>query len=97
MVFINLKKRKFDILKTFDIFHSEVLSIIKENLIKFVHVETDNFFLAGSAIKAELLKNKDFQVSVINNKNIYNLLTQAWLKQNKVTHNKKIEYENNKR
>ncbi|MFH0702061.1 MAG: hypothetical protein V2B14_00780 [bacterium] len=36
-------KKIFDIFKTFDIFNSEALSIIKDKIIKFILIETNDF------------------------------------------------------
>jgi len=75
-----LKKNKLDIFKTFDIFNSEAIGVLKNEIIKFVLIETDNFFSSKSCIKTDIGINDSVQISVINNKKLYNLLTNSWRK-----------------
>ncbi|MDD3013185.1 MAG: hypothetical protein PHC34_05730 [Candidatus Gastranaerophilales bacterium] len=41
-----LKKKKFNIFNTFDMYSCEAISIIKDKIIKFVLIEADNFFIS---------------------------------------------------
>ena len=75
-----IKKKKFDIFRTFEIFNSEAISIIRERIIKFVLVEADNFFITKSFLNADINKDDDVQITILNNKNVYNLLTNSWRK-----------------
>ena len=51
-----MKNKKFNILKTFDVFNSEAISILREKIINLIFVETDNFFIKGTQNKSFLSK-----------------------------------------
>jgi len=74
------EKKKFDIFKTFEIFNSTAVSIIKERIIQFVHIEAENFFMTQSSVTASITKDNAVQLSVLNNEKVYNLLTCTWRK-----------------
>jgi len=71
-----------DILKTFDKFYRESISVIRERIINIIFVNSSTMSNDYS-IKAEIKKNQDFQISVFNNKKTYKLLTTAWSKYQK--------------
>jgi len=88
---MGLKKKKFDIFKTFDIFDSEAISIIKERIIKFVLIEAENFFITKSNINAEFDKDEALQITVFNNPKVYNLLTNTWNRYKQKVQNESIK------
>ncbi|MGM9994674.1 MAG: hypothetical protein ACI37R_08110 [Candidatus Avigastranaerophilus sp.] len=60
-----------DILKTFEVFLSAPMSIIRQRKIKIMHVET-NIFVPKLPISIDL--NDDIELTVFNNPKVYNLL-----------------------
>ncbi len=75
-----------DILKTFELFLSAPLSIIHKRNIKIMHVET-NIFAQKLPIDIDL--DEEIQLTVYNNKKVYNLLSS-------VIYKKRLKDENNK-
>lgn len=63
-----------NIFKTFETFLKEPLSILRDNFIQIVSVETGNIFENKPSIDVSLLKNKA-QLTVVNNKKLYKLLS----------------------
>ena len=63
-----------NIFKTFEIFLKEPLSILKENFIQIVSVQTENIFAKRSSLDVSFLKNKA-QLTVVNNEKLYKLLS----------------------
>jgi hypothetical protein len=63
-----------NIFKTFETFLKEPLSILKDNLIQIVSVQTGNFFANKPSIDVSMLKGKT-QITVVNNEKLYNLLS----------------------
>ena len=63
-----------NIFKTFEIFLKEPLSILKDNFIQIVSVQTNNIFAHKPSIDVSLMKNKT-QLTVVNNEKLYNLLS----------------------
>ena len=63
-----------NIFKTFETFLKEPLSVIKQNWIQIVSLQTDNLFGRKPSCEANLLKN-GAQITVINNDRMYNLLS----------------------
>jgi len=61
-----------NVFKTFEIFLREPLSLFKQGLVQIVNIQ-DNIFANKSAINIDLMKNKA-QITVVNNKKVYNLL-----------------------
>ena len=90
------KKRKFDILKTFEIFNRESLGILKDKLIEIVMLETDNIFSKKSLFNIDFKKDDSVQITVINDRKTYDLLSNTWKR-----HKKKVsaikDEESNKR
>ena len=75
-----------DILKTFEIFLSAPMSIIHKRNIKIMHVET-NIFAQNLPVDIDL--DEDINLTVYNNKKVYNLLST-------VIYKKRLKDENNK-
>ena len=65
-----------NIFKTFETFLKEPLSILKDNIIQIVSIQTGNIFEKASSINVSYFKNKT-QITVVNNDKLYNLLTLA--------------------
>ena len=63
-----------NIFKTFEIFLKEPLSILRENIIQIVSIQTGNIFENKPSVDVSLLKDKT-QVTVVNNDKLYNLLS----------------------
>ena len=63
-----------NIFKTFEIFLKEPLSILRENFIQIVSVQTENLFAQKPSVDVTLLKNKA-QITVVNNEKLYKLLS----------------------
>lgn len=63
-----------NIFKTFEIFLKEPLSILKNNFIQIVSVQTNNIFENKPSIDVSLMKDKA-QLTVVNNEKLYNLLS----------------------
>ena len=63
-----------NIFKSFETFLKEPLSILKDNIIQIVSVQTGNIFAQKPSIDVAMLKNKT-QVTVVNNEKLYRFLT----------------------
>jgi len=63
-----------NIFKTFEIFLREPLSILRDNLIQIVSVQTGNPFVQKPSIDVSMLNNKA-QITVVNNEKVYRLLS----------------------
>ena len=63
-----------NIFKTFEIFLKEPLSVLKNNFIQIVSVQTDNIFEHKPSVEVEMMKDKA-QITVVNNEKLYNLLS----------------------
>ena len=63
-----------NIFKTFETFLKEPLSILRDNFIQIVSVQTGNIFENKPSIDVSMLKNKA-QLTVVNNEKLYNLLS----------------------
>jgi len=77
-----------DILKTFEIFLAAPISVIKKRNIKIMHIET-NIFAGNLPVDLNFEDNNDIQLTVYNNKKVYNLLSS-------VIYKKRLKDENNK-
>ena len=86
------KKRKFDILKTFEIFNREALSVLKDKFFEIIMIETDNIFSShkNNLFNIDFKKDDSVQVTVINDRKTYDLLSNTWKR-----HKKKINGINN--
>ena len=71
-----MKKKKFDIRKTFETFLREPLSILTEGLFQIVNIDSPNIFT--SSFNVDFVKGKT-QLTIVNNPKMYNLLqTVMW-------------------
>ncbi len=61
-----------DILKTFELFLAAPISIIHKRNIKIMHVETNIF---AQNLPVDINLDEDIQLTVYNNKKVYNLLS----------------------
>lgn len=82
------KSGKYDIIKTFEIFNRENISRLKDKLVEIILVEADNIFAKSEKVfDLDFKKNKSIQISVYNDKNTYDLLSNTW-KRYKLKHGK---------
>ena len=82
-----------NIFKTFEIFLKEPISILKENFIQIVSVNTENIFENKPSCDASITKDGD-QITVVNNDKLYNLLSMVMYKskqKQKLTQDKEQE------
>lgn len=63
-----------NIFKTFETFLKEPLSILKDNFIQIVSLETGNIFQNKPSVDVTIMKDKA-QITVVNNPKLYNLLS----------------------
>lgn len=63
-----------NIFKTFETFLKEPLSILRDNIIQIVSVQTGNIFENKPSCDVTIMKNKT-QITVVNNEKLYNLLS----------------------
>ena len=79
-----------NIFKTFEIFLKEPLSILKDNFIQIVSIQTGNIFANKPSIDVSMTNDKA-QITVVNNEKVYNLLSMA---QHRAEQKKKRRIEN---
>ena len=63
-----------NIFKTFEIFLKEPLSILKDNFIQIISIQTANIFENKPSIDVTMMKDKT-QITVINNEKLYKFLS----------------------
>ena len=63
-----------NIFKTFETFLKEPLSILRDNFIQIVSIQTGNIFANKPSVDVSVVKGKT-QVTVVNNEKLYNLLS----------------------
>ena len=63
-----------NIFKTFETFLKEPLSILRNNFIQIVSLQTGNIFAQKPSIDVSVTKDKT-QITVVNNEKVYNLLS----------------------
>lgn len=77
-----------NIFKTFETYLKEPLSILRDNFIQIIGLQTGNIFEHKPSIDVNLTKDKT-QITVVNNEKLYNLLSlvthRAKMKAAKVT------------
>lgn len=82
-----------NIFKSFETFLKEPLSILRDNIIQIVSVQTGNIFEQKPSIDVTMLKDKA-QITIVNNEKLYNLLSlvtkKAKQKQEDVSSNQKV-------
>jgi len=90
------KKRKFDILKTFEIFNLESLSILKDKFLEIVMLETENIFSSNknSFFNIDFKKDESVQITVMNDRKTYDLLSNTWKRHKKKINGVKNEKNN---
>lgn len=71
-----------NIFKTFETFLKEPLSVLKNNLVQIVSIQTGNIFENKPSIDVSLTKDKT-QITVVNNEKLYNLLSLVQLRSKK--------------
>lgn len=83
-----LYHNKMDIMKTFEIFLSLPKSIITGEFINILHLDyKDNFFKDKSSVSVDKIGDTT-QITVLNNKKVYSLLTTVMYKRKKMYENK---------
>ena len=63
-----------NIFKTFETFLKEPLSILRDNFIQIVSIQTENIFENKPSVDVSMVNNKT-QITVVNNEKVYNLLS----------------------
>ena len=63
-----------NIFKTFETYLKEPLSVLRDNFIQIVSIQTGNIFEHKPSIDVSMVKNKA-QLTVVNNEKLYNLLS----------------------
>lgn len=63
-----------NIFKSFETFLKEPLSILKDNFIQIVSIQTGNIFENKPSVDVSITKDKT-QITVVNNEKLYNLLS----------------------
>lgn len=63
-----------NIFKTFETYLKEPLSILRENFIQIIGLQTGNIFEQKPSIDVNFTKDKA-QITVVNNEKLYNLLS----------------------
>jgi len=84
------KKLKFDILKTFEIFNRESLTILKDRFFEIVMLETENIFVKKrdtqkncNLFDVDIKKDDSVQITITNDKGTYDLLSNTWQREKK--------------
>ena len=75
-----------NIFKTFETFLKEPLSILKDNFIQIVRIQTGNIFENKPSVDVSIMKDKT-QITVVNNEKLYKFLSIV----NHKVNSKKIE------
>ena len=63
-----------NIFKSFELFLKEPLSILRDNFIQIVSIQTGNIFENKPSVDVTMMKDKA-QITVVNNEKLYNLLS----------------------
>ena len=71
-----------NIFKTFETFLMEPISILRDNFIQIVSVQTGNIFENKPSVDVSMMKGKT-QITVVNNEKLYNLLSLVTMKAQK--------------
>ena len=67
-----MKKKKFDIRRTFETFLTEPLSVLANGLFQIVNIEGENFFAKEKSFNIDFINGKT-QLTLVNNSKMYNL------------------------
>ena len=84
-----------NIFKTFETFLKEPLSILRDNFIQIVSLQTENIFNRKPSIDVTTLENKT-QITIVNNEKLYNLLSMVHHRakiKSKMAKEKELEHE----
>ena len=81
-----------NIFKTFDTYLKEPLSILRDNLIQIISLQTGNIFEHKPSIDVSFTKDKT-QITVINNEKLYNLLSLVKIRADKKIKDEEQEHE----
>lgn len=81
-----------NIFKTFETYLKEPLSILRDNLIQIISLQTGNIFEHKPSIDVSFMKNKA-QITVVNNERLYNLLSLVTRRAAKKVEDKEKEHE----
>ena len=79
-----------NIFKTFETYLKEPLSILRDNIIQIVSLQTGNIFANKPSVDVTLMKDKA-QITVVNNEKLYNLLSIVTNRKKKKSEEKKSE------
>lgn len=63
-----------NIFQTFELYFKEPLSILRDNFIQIVSIQTENIFKHKPSVDVSVMKDKT-QITVVNNEKLYNLLS----------------------
>ena len=85
MIALDVKKEK-NIMQ-----NAIAINVIKDRIIRFVLVEADNLFAGKSSIEASTNNDESTQITVVNNKKVYNLLENTWRKRQQKLQNENIK------
>lgn len=81
-----------NIFKTFETYLKEPLSILRENLIQIISLQTGNIFENKPSVDVSFTKDKA-QITVVNNEKLYNLLSLVTHRAQKKLKDKEKEHE----
>jgi len=85
-----------NIFKTFETYLKEPLSILRDNLIQIISLQTGNIFEHKPSIDVSFMKDKA-QITVVNNEKLYNLLSLVTRRAAKKLNDEESEHESAKR
>lgn len=94
IVYNKIEVMDMNIFKTFETYLKEPLSILKNNFIQIVSIQTDNIFENKPSIDVISTKNKT-QITVVNNDKLYNLLSLVNMRQQKRQEEAETQVKNN--
>ena len=79
-----------NIFKTFETFLKEPLSILRDNFIQIVSIQTGNIFANKPSVDVSMLKNHA-QITVVNNEKLYRLLSLVTHKKQRKEKEEKVD------
>lgn len=68
-------------------FNRQSMSVLKDRIVNFVLVETDNFFEKASSMNVQFNDKNHIDCTIVNNEKMYNLLSHTWYKYQKKNKN----------
>ena len=81
-----------NIFKTFETYLKEPLSILRDNLIQIISLQTGNIFERKPSVDVSFTKDKA-QITVVNNEKLYNLLSLVTHRAERKLKEKDMEHE----